>query len=71
MFSMRSIAPGVSAAASNGIFADTTFLHFYRHILKSEKLVALDVAEVNPDFDIAERTARLAASLVNEWFMIS
>ena len=66
-----SIAPGVSAAAYNGIFADATFLHFYRHILKSEKLVALDVAEVNPDFDIAERTARLAASLVNEWFMIS
>ncbi len=66
-----SIAPGVSAAAYNGIFADATFLHFYRQILKSEKLVALDVAEVNPDFDIAERTARLAASLVNEWFMIS
>ena len=66
-----SIAPGVSAAAYNGIFSDATFLHFYRHILKSEKLVALDVAEVNPDFDIAERTARLAASLVNEWFMIS
>ncbi len=66
-----SIAPGVSAAAYNGIFADATFLHFYRHILKSEKLVGLDVAEVNPDFDIAERTARLAASLVNEWFMIS
>ena len=65
------IAPGVSAAAYNGIFADATFLHFYRHILKSEKLVALDVAEVNPDFDIAERSARLAASLVNEWFMIS
>ena len=65
------IAPGVSAAAYNGIFADATFLYFYRHILKSEKLIALDVAEVNPEFDIAERTARLAASLVNEWFMIS
>ena len=65
------IAPGVSAAAYNGIFADATFLYFYRHILKSEKLIALDVAEVNPEFDIAERTSRLAASLVNEWFMIS
>ncbi len=64
------IAPGVSAAAYNGIFADATFLYFYRHILKSEKLIALDVAEVNPEFDIAERTARLAASLVNEWFLI-
>lgn len=64
------IAPGVSAPAYNGIFADATFMNFYRHILKSKKLTALDVAEVNPEFDIAERTARLAASLVNEWFMV-
>jgi formiminoglutamase len=65
-----SIAPGVSAAAYNGIPADATFMHFYRHILKSDKLLALDVAEVNPLFDIQERTARLAACLMNEWFMI-
>lgn len=64
------IAPGVSASAYNGIFADAAFMHLYRHILKSEKLVALDVAEVNPVYDIQDRTARLAATLVNEWFMI-
>jgi formiminoglutamase len=65
-----SIAPGVSASAYNGIFADAAFMHLYRHILKSEKLLALDVAEVNPAYDIHDRTARLAATLVNEWFMI-
>lgn len=65
-----SIAPGVSAAAYNGLFTDAAFMHFYKHILKSEKLIALDVAEVNPQFDIQGRTARLAASLVNEWLMI-
>ncbi len=65
-----SIAPGVSASAYNGIFADATFMHFYRHILKNKKLVALDVAEVNPSFDIQDRTARLAACLVNEWLMM-
>ncbi|GAA5100466.1 formimidoylglutamase [Chryseobacterium ginsengisoli] len=65
-----SIAPGVSASAYNGIFTDATFMHFYRHILKSEKLLALDVAEVNPTYDIQDRTARLAATLMNEWFMI-
>ncbi|MBU4538399.1 MAG: formimidoylglutamase [Weeksellaceae bacterium] len=65
-----SIAPGVSAAAYNGIFADSPFLHYFRHILKSEKLIAMDIAEVNPTFDIAEKTARLAASLANEWFII-
>jgi len=65
-----SIAPGVSAAAYNGISTDAAFMHFYKHILRSEKLVALDIAEVNPQFDIQERTARLAASLANEWLMI-
>lgn len=65
-----SIAPGVSASAYNGIFADAVFMHFYRHILKNQKLIALDVAEVNPSYDIQDRTARLAASLANEWLMI-
>lgn len=65
-----SIAPGVSASAYNGIFADRNFMQIYRHILSSEKTKALDVAEVNPIYDILERTARLASSLINEWFMI-
>ncbi len=65
-----SIAPGVSALAYNGIFADHSFLSILQHIVKSKKLVAMDVAEVNPEFDEQERTARLAASLLNEWLMI-
>lgn len=64
-----SIAPGVSALAYNGLFVDATFTHFFRHILKNEKLLAMDVAEVNPAYDIGERTSRLAANLVNEWLM--
>jgi formiminoglutamase len=64
-----SIAPGVSALAYNGIFADAPFLHLFKHILKANQLVAMDVAEVNPIYDPNEITARLAASLVNEWFM--
>lgn len=46
------------------------FMLLYRHILRNNKLKALDVAEVNPVYDIQDRTARLAASLVNEWLMI-
>lgn len=65
-----SIAPGVSASAYNGIFADAAFMHLYRHILRNEKLIALDIAEVNPSLDIQDHTARFAASLANEWFMI-
>lgn len=66
-----SIAPGVSALAYNGIFADAAFMHFFKLILNSEKLIAMDVAEVNPTYDTNEITARLAASLVNEWLMTS
>lgn len=63
------IAPGVSAPAYNGIMSDPAFMHWFRHILKNKKLIAMDVAEVNPSLDITERTARLAASLANEWLM--
>ena len=65
-----SIAPGVSALAYNGIFADHTFMQIYHTILNSKKLKALDVAEVNPLYDIQQKTARLASCLINEWFMI-
>lgn len=65
------IAPGVSAPAYNGIFADAAFMHLYKHIFDSNKVIALDVAEVNPNFDENDRTTRLAAALVNEWFMVS
>ena len=65
-----SIAPGVSALAYNGIFADAAFMHFFKLILTTEKLIAMDVAEVNPTYDPNEITARLAASLINEWFML-
>ena len=65
------IAPGVSAAAYNGIFADAAFMHYFRHILRSEKLRAFDIAEVNPSLDPENRTAKLAASLLNEWLMLS
>lgn len=65
------IAPGVSALAYNGIFADAPFMHLLKLILGSEKLVAMDVAEINPTYDLHETTARLAASLVNEWMMLS
>lgn len=65
-----SIAPGVSASAYNGIFADHSFMHFFRHILKNEKLCAMDIAEVNPLYDIQNHTARLASTLANEWFLV-
>jgi formiminoglutamase len=59
-------APGVSATAYNGIFPDYFFRRILRKVLKSEKLRAFDIAELNPDYDIDNRTAKLAASFVFE-----
>lgn len=57
-------APGVSATAYNGIIPDYFFKKIFRKAIGSEKLKAFDIAELNPDLDIDNRTAKLAASLV-------
>lgn len=56
-------APGVSAPAFSGLVPDPFFNSIFRKILKSQKLISLDIAELNPQFDLAETTARLAAAL--------
>lgn len=63
------IAPGVSAPSYNGIFADAAFMHLFKRLLQTDQLIALDIAEVNPSIDDKDQTARLGASLLNEWFM--
>ncbi|MBP6620287.1 MAG: arginase family protein, partial [Leadbetterella sp.] len=57
-------APGVSATAYNGIIPDYFFKKIFRKAIGSKKLKAFDIAELNPDLDIDNRTAKLAASLV-------
>lgn len=57
-------APGVSAASPMG-FAPDIVLECLKLILESGKLVGLDVAELNPNFDSDGQTAKLAASLVH------
>lgn len=59
-------APGVSATAYNGIRPDGLFLECYRTILQSGKLAGLDIAELNPGFDVDNRTAKLGAAMVFE-----
>lgn len=57
-------APGVSATAFQGIVPDAVFREVWQAVLQSGKLISLDVAELNPLFDIDNRTAKLAATLV-------
>ncbi|MGX5817428.1 formimidoylglutamase [Chitinophaga lutea] len=62
-------APGVSAPAYNGLVPDALFLDCFRTVLRSGKLGGVDFAELNPTFDMDQRTAKLAASLVFETVM--
>jgi len=57
-------APGVSAPSAFGFTPDFVAV-LLKHIAKSGKVVAFDVAEMNPAFDIDFRTAKLAAQLVD------
>ena len=56
-------APGVSALNGLGIYP-TIVSDLLGFIAKSGKVIAFDVAELNPKFDYDGRTARLAASLI-------
>ena len=58
-----SFAPGVSAVNPLGLNPDVV-LPLTRHLLRSGKVISLDIAELNPHFDIDQRTARLAAALI-------
>jgi len=60
-----SVAPGVSAPAGFGIGLDAVRAAV-RTVAASGKLGLLEVAELNPRFDSDDRTARVAARLVDE-----
>lgn len=56
-------APGVSAPSPFG-FEPTIILKVINWIVKSKKLISLDIVELNPSFDQDNSTARLAARLI-------
>ncbi|PIB38733.1 formimidoylglutamase [Maribacter sp. 4G9] len=57
-------APGVSAPSPMGFTPDVV-LQSLKTIMGSGKLRVLDIAELNPDFDVDDQTAKLAASMVH------
>lgn len=57
-------APGVSSPSPMG-FAPDIVWEALKIIIDSGKLVSMDLVELNPEFDIDNHTARLAASLVH------
>jgi formiminoglutamase len=57
-------APGVSAPSFNGIAPNAMFKRLLRHIVLSGKVNTVDISEVNPIYDVDNRTARLASAFV-------
>ncbi|MCK5442814.1 MAG: formimidoylglutamase [Maribacter sp.] len=57
-------APGVSSPSPMGYSPDIV-LESLKTIINSKKLISIDVAEMNPTYDIDNQTAKLAASLVH------
>ncbi|NNK75558.1 MAG: formimidoylglutamase [Maribacter sp.] len=57
-------APGVSAPSPIG-FTPTIVLETLEVLIKSNKLISIDIAEMNPKYDIDNQTAKLAASLIH------
>tara|TARA_R110002051_G_scaffold28797_2_gene67931 strand:+ start:2823 stop:3809 length:987 start_codon:yes stop_codon:yes gene_type:complete len=57
-------APGVSAPSPMG-FAPDIVMEVLKIIIDSNKLISLDVAELNPSFDMDHQTAKLAAGLIH------
>ena len=65
-----SVAPGVSAPASVGVSSEVV-IKLVRAILalaadRDVQIILSDIAEMNPNYDLDQRTARLAARLVWE-----
>ncbi len=57
-------APGVSAASPFGFTPDIA-LWTIEEIIRSGKLISLDLAEMNPLYDLDGRTAKLAAGILH------
>lgn len=56
-------APGVSAASPIGL-EPSLVMRLLKPILDSKKMVSMDIVELNPSFDLDQRTAKLAARLI-------
>lgn len=59
-------APGVSAASPLG-FAPDIVLRCIDLLAKTGKVISMDIAETNPEYDRDDQTARLAASLIHRF----
>lgn len=64
-----SIAPGVSSPSFCGINYDYIIKDILNLITLSDKLLSIDIAELNPRYDIDQHTARLAADIIFNYLL--
>lgn len=57
------VAPGVSAINSFGPFPEP-IMALCKHLFTSKKVISMDLAELNPLYDVDHRTAKLAAGII-------
>ena len=58
------IAPGVNAPTAAGIFYDGNFRRLLQACFASGKVISMDIAELNPVYDLDNRTAKLGAQII-------
>ncbi|MDI9355967.1 MAG: formimidoylglutamase [Chitinophagaceae bacterium] len=56
-------APGVSAPCVQGLYPHIVS-EIIKTVLKTKKVISVDIAELNPEFDIDNRTARLSSTFL-------
>ena len=59
-----SIAPGVSSPTATGLFYDHHFRTMLSACFATKKIISMDIAELNPTYDIDNRTAKLGAQII-------
>lgn len=61
-------APGVSAPSVLGLYPHDVF-DISKRVILSEKVSSISIAETNPDYDIDNRTSKLAANLIHHFLV--
>ncbi len=64
----QAFAPGVSAPSPFGLHPDTV-RKITKHVVCQEKFLSFDVSEVNPTYDVADKTSRLISYIIAEVLM--
>ncbi|WP_154837764.1 formimidoylglutamase [Staphylococcus sp. Marseille-Q1834] len=61
-------APGVSSPSVLGLYPHSIF-DIGKRVILSEKVSSISIAETNPDYDVDDRTSRLAANLIHHFLV--